>query len=127
MFSKKNEPPQSRPPASIILRCSFCSQSQHQVKKLIAGPNVQICDECVDICLDVLNEEKKGLTRLSAVDGDVEAAQRAWPLSETLLFCGLCKIPTTLSQSLAVPDRGIICAGCADACEAALAERSEVT
>ena len=35
------------------LRCSFCNKSQREVKKLIAGPTVFICDECVDICLDI--------------------------------------------------------------------------
>lgn len=39
------------------LYCSFCGKSQHVVKKLIAGPSVYICDECVELCNDVLNEE----------------------------------------------------------------------
>ena len=37
-----------------VLRCSFCNKSQRDVKKLIAGPTVYICDECVDICLDII-------------------------------------------------------------------------
>ncbi len=41
------------------LRCSFCNKSQREVKKLIAGPTVFICDECVDICLDIIAEEKE--------------------------------------------------------------------
>ncbi|GAB4373414.1 MAG: ATP-dependent protease ATP-binding subunit ClpX [Acidobacteriota bacterium] len=41
------------------LRCSFCTKSQKDVRKLIAGPNVYICDECVDICLDILAEERE--------------------------------------------------------------------
>jgi ATP-dependent Clp protease ATP-binding subunit ClpX len=41
-----------------ILRCSFCNKNQRDVKKLIAGPTVYICDECVDICLDIIAEEK---------------------------------------------------------------------
>ena len=40
------------------LRCSFCNKSQREVKKLIAGPAVFICDECVDICLDIIAEDK---------------------------------------------------------------------
>src|SRR5437867_778787 len=40
------------------LRCSFCNKNQRDVKKLIAGPTVYICDECVDICLDIIAEEK---------------------------------------------------------------------
>jgi len=42
-----------------ILYCSFCGKSQHEVKKLIAGPTVFICDECVELCMDIIKEEKK--------------------------------------------------------------------
>lgn len=43
------------------LYCTFCGKSQHEVKKLIAGPSVFICDECVDLCNDILKEEVKEL------------------------------------------------------------------
>ena len=39
------------------LHCSFCGKSQHEVKKLIAGPSVFICDECIDLCTDIIQEE----------------------------------------------------------------------
>ena len=39
------------------LKCSFCGKGQDQVKKLIAGPGVYICDECVDLCNEILDEE----------------------------------------------------------------------
>jgi ATP-dependent Clp protease ATP-binding subunit ClpX len=42
-----------------ILYCSFCGKSQHEVKKLIAGPTVFICDECVELCNDIIREETK--------------------------------------------------------------------
>ena len=41
------------------LKCSFCNKSQKDVRKLIAGPTVYICDECVDICLDIIAEERE--------------------------------------------------------------------
>ncbi len=44
--------------ADETLRCSFCNKSQREVKKLIAGPTVFICDECVDICLDIIAEDR---------------------------------------------------------------------
>ncbi|MQC07953.1 ATP-dependent protease ATP-binding subunit ClpX [Morganella morganii] len=44
-----------------LLYCSFCGKSQHEVKKLIAGPSVYICDECVDLCNDIIREEIKDL------------------------------------------------------------------
>ncbi len=45
-------------PSDETLRCSFCNKSQREVKKLIAGPTVFICDECVDICIDIIAEDR---------------------------------------------------------------------
>lgn len=42
------------------LFCSFCGKSQSEVRKLIAGPSVYICDECVDLCNDIIREEVDG-------------------------------------------------------------------
>ena len=44
-----------------ILYCSFCGKSQHEVRKLIAGPTVFICDECVELCMDIIKEENKDI------------------------------------------------------------------
>ena len=50
------------------LYCSFCGKSQHEVRKLIAGPTVFICDECVELCMDIIREETKS-AGLKAADG----------------------------------------------------------
>ncbi|MXX88423.1 MAG: ATP-dependent Clp protease ATP-binding subunit ClpX [Boseongicola sp. SB0677_bin_26] len=50
------------------LYCSFCGKSQHEVRKLIAGPTVFICDECVELCMDIIREETKSAA-LRASDG----------------------------------------------------------
>lgn len=50
-----------------VLYCSFCGKSQHEVKKLIAGPSVFICDECIDLCTDIIQEE---LAKLPKEEGD---------------------------------------------------------
>ncbi len=50
------------------LYCSFCGKSQHEVRKLIAGPTVFICDECVELCMDIIREETKG-NSLKSTDG----------------------------------------------------------
>ena len=42
-----------------LLRCSFCGKSQNEVKKLIAGPGVYICDECIELCNDIIEEERE--------------------------------------------------------------------
>ncbi|HEV7370897.1 ATP-dependent Clp protease ATP-binding subunit ClpX [Arenibaculum sp.] len=50
------------------LYCSFCGKSQHEVRKLIAGPTVFICDECVELCMDIIREENK-TTLVKSRDG----------------------------------------------------------
>ena len=49
-----------------LLYCSFCGKSQHEVRKLIAGPSVFICDECVELCNEIIREE-------ATEDGDTES------------------------------------------------------
>jgi len=51
-----------------VLYCSFCGKSQHEVKKLIAGPSVFICDECIDLCTDIIQEEIAKLPKESGAD-----------------------------------------------------------
>ena len=48
-----------------LLKCSFCGKSQKQVKKLIAGPGVYICDECIDLCNEIIEEELAETTEVS--------------------------------------------------------------
>ena len=48
------------------LFCSFCGKSQHEVRKLIAGPTVFICDECVELCMDIIREEHKSAVTKSS-------------------------------------------------------------
>jgi ATP-dependent Clp protease ATP-binding subunit ClpX len=54
--------------AKNVLYCSFCGKSQHEVRKLIAGPTVFICDECVELCMDIIREEQK-TTLVKSGDG----------------------------------------------------------
>jgi len=51
-----------------LVKCSFCGKTQKQVKKLIAGPGVYICDECIDLCNDIIAEERDESTELSFED-----------------------------------------------------------
>ena len=52
-----------------LLYCSFCGKSQHEVKKLIAGPSVFICDECIDLCNDIIRDEQAATPEDGAKDG----------------------------------------------------------
>jgi len=56
------------PSEKNTLYCSFCGKSQHEVRKLIAGPTVFICDECVELCMDIIREENKN-TLVKSRDG----------------------------------------------------------
>jgi ATP-dependent Clp protease ATP-binding subunit ClpX len=51
-----------------LLKCSFCGKSQKQVKKLIAGPGVYICDECIDLCTEIIEEELAEVTEQGLVE-----------------------------------------------------------
>lgn len=62
------------PATSGTLKCSFCGKGQKEVKKLIAGPGVYICDECIDLCNDIIDEEKE---RESAVKGTFKVPKPA--------------------------------------------------
>jgi len=68
---------QSRGDSSKLLYCSFCGKSQHEVRKLIAGPSVFICDECVELCNDIIREEvqEKATTRGSKLPTPREIRQ----------------------------------------------------
>jgi len=54
-----------------LLYCSFCGKSQHEVKKLIAGPSVFICDECIDLCNDIIRDEMSGADAMANPKSDL--------------------------------------------------------
>ena len=60
------------------LFCSFCGKSQHEVRKLIAGPTVFICDECVELCMDIIKEENKSVP--SSKSSNVETPKELYRL-----------------------------------------------
>jgi len=65
---------------SKLLYCSFCGKSQHEVRKLIAGPSVFICDECVDLCNDIIREEVQD----DSADSKTEKLPSPQEIKETL-------------------------------------------
>jgi len=58
-FLRNQEEDHDKKEKSSTSYCSFCGKSQHEVLKLIAGPKVCICDECVDLCVEIIKEEKR--------------------------------------------------------------------
>ena len=104
---------------SQVLRCSFCNKSQDEVSKLIAGPSVFICDECVKVCNDIFTTQTSQST-------NTEVAESADPpRNAASVQCALCRMPTPLDRGVVILNRGVLCPGCLGEIEAALAERSQ--
>jgi hypothetical protein len=85
VLSAKIEAAAKGPTPPKTLYCSFCGKSQHEVRKLIAGPSVYICDECAELCMDIIEEEgplKKvlGLLAGAGEEGPDEAYRAALDL-----------------------------------------------
>ena len=71
-----------------LLKCNFCGKSQKQVKKLIAGPNVYICDECIELCNEIIEEELAEGAEVSAAElrTFLEGKVAHWQLPERWSF-----------------------------------------
>jgi ATP-dependent protease Clp ATPase subunit len=102
-----------------LLRCSFCNKSQRDVPKMVAGPRVSICSECVEICQDVFAEDRV----LSAPDP--EAVQRGEDLvsGKDAMRCALCSAIRPLHHCVQVASRGWLCRPCVIAAAKALEEQ----
>lgn len=86
------------------LNCSFCGKSQDDVRKLIAGPKVYICDECIDRCNDILER-----------DADSESPQRSPHPIQPIASCSLCKLPKEATELRIVAEKSALCLECIDA------------
>ena len=143
MFGHRKRP--SRQRTDSDLRCSFCYKSQNDVRKLIAGPTVFICDECVAVCNDILLDDVRWARAADAaqpgsapstwVEAWSEPSPAAIPASQTdpergrehasyPVMCAMCGLPVAIDEAVGVAERGFLCAGCVSAVEAALAERN---
>lgn len=87
--------------------CSFCSRSREEVRKLVAGPSVHICDECVEICRGILAEDREDRTK-TGPDAPVE---------ETRL-CGICMEERESDELIFLPHAAYMCASCLEEIQA---------
>ena len=121
MFSKKHA---GRELDSEAPRCSFCSKKQTEVGKLIAGPTAFICEECVQVCVDIIENESGPVAE--AREGEPPRASKA-PAPEGVgpvsAPCVVCDTLTPTAGLLWLPDRGGLCWRCVSVIEAALAAR----
>jgi hypothetical protein len=92
------------------VRCSFCGKSEKDVRKLIAGPAVYICDECIDACNDILAEEARA---------EPEAAPKPllgdWRREGFGVSCTLCGAVVHLKDALHFEGRVFLCPACVSA------------
>ena len=61
-----------------LLYCSFCGKSQHEVRKLIAGPSVFVCDECVELCNDIIREELEDRAGCGSLQSSMCLMKSTW-------------------------------------------------
>jgi hypothetical protein len=109
----------SRTKRNEVLRCSFCGKDQHDVKKLIAGPSVYICNECIDICEEIIEDDRDQIQRDEPSSGKARIARRA---GEPRVRCPLCRTFVLFGEVLLIPERGHLCLACTAAVRAALDE-----
>jgi hypothetical protein len=101
----RRQPPSTDAPEATTpkLRCSFCGKSQGEIRKLIAGPNVYICDECVDLCNDILEREAES----------VSTREEATPV-HSIASCALCRLPKDVTELRMIGEKGVLCVECID-------------
>jgi hypothetical protein len=100
------------------LRCSFCHKAQSEVRKLVAGPSVFICNECVDLCTQIIRADHEP-------SPPAPAPPPASELRTTLVTCKLCGQVVLWDDALLIQARGHLCRGCAWEVEATVAQARE--
>ncbi len=101
------------------LRCSFCNKAQAKVRKLIAGPTAFICDECIQVCNDIIRAENE-----SSPTAVAPPTSSSTYLTR-VVTCKLCVMQLPLEDALVISERGFLCPGCSGEVEAALAQKRE--
>jgi hypothetical protein len=101
--------------ASTEPRCSFCDKTASDEVTLIAGPSVFICNECVDVCVDIIVQDRNVREVPPAGSTGVDRLLR-----EGAKTCALCGTLALGHQVLRIESRGVLCGDCADAVEDAL-------
>jgi hypothetical protein len=123
MFGRKHRA-QHTDGSNPVLRCSFCNKDENNVRKLIAGPTVFICGECVEVCTAIIADDAAS----KATDANEGQVGVTWPDvagTATSVQCALCHMTILVSDGLKILNRGILCRGCLGEVEAAIAEMRE--
>src|SRR5947207_15526586 len=101
MFGNRKHASQQRPRDSD-LRCSFCAKGQDDVRKLIAGPAVFICDECITACNEIIEDDSRG-PHVSTEWTETAVSESRDTNRSYAAACSLCRLPLVLDEALSVP------------------------
>jgi hypothetical protein len=108
------------------LRCSFCNKTRDEVRKLIAGPTVYICDGCVQVCCDILADDhrlKTGDKTSLGAEPSPGAQPKTWlPSAAVCTFCGG---EVALETALLIENRTLLCGACVQAIAATAREAQQ--
>jgi ATP-dependent protease Clp ATPase subunit len=118
MFGDPKKPAEQR----AELRCSFCRKREQEVRKLIAGPQVHICDDCVQVCVDILEHDRR-TTGEAQRPHPPGIGPAAWPASDA--WCAFCGNVVDLANALLIEDRTLLCDGCVQSIAAAAKEAQD--
>jgi hypothetical protein len=122
---KKKEDHPSTGSAEDALRCSFCNKSQHDVRKLIAGPSVCICDECIEVCNDIIADDTRSAAEAEIKDTRPPGDAAALSVGGDAARCALCRFPAPVADITWIAERGGLCPGCIGEIEAAIAAKHQ--
>ena len=107
-----------------LLQCSFCRKNQDDVRTLIAGPTVFICDECVQVCVDIINDDVRAPAGSEAAEARARAAAermnrehagqpRVDPeVPSWHVRCPLCEMVVPTDDAIPIAGRGVLCRPC---------------
>ncbi len=117
MFGRGKKATESAPE----LRCSFCNKSSKAVRKLIAGPTVYICDECVDVCVHIIADDRVASAKRRNCNPELGSTLSAeWPPSDA--WCAFCGEVAELETALLIENRTLLCERCVSAITLAASE-----
>ena len=97
--------------------CSFCGKNQSEVRKLVAGPAVHICDECVELCKNIVAQE--------ADASESRKTQAAKAKAKESRLCGICMEPRETDELIFLPHAAYMCAGCLEELQAVRDRQAE--
>lgn len=113
MFGRSTKPTEPQ----RILRCSFCKRGEEDVRNLIAGPEVYICDACVDVCVEIIADDRHAESARAR-----NSQPSSTPQPESYAWCAFCAGVADLETAVLIENRTLLCDSCIQAVALAASE-----